>query len=78
MEINYSTSEAGYVRVEIQDADGNAFPGYTLQDCPEIVGDQIKRVVAWNAGSDLSRLAGKPVRLRFVLRDADLYSVRLR
>jgi hypothetical protein len=34
--------------------------------------------VHWQSGSDLGTLAGKPVRLRFVLRDADLYSIRFR
>ena len=76
LEINYSTSAAGSVRVEIQDADGNPIPGFALEDCPEIIGDQIERTVSWKQGSDLSALAGKPVRLRFVLKDADLYALR--
>ncbi len=76
--INYSTSAAGSVQVEIQDAAGKPIPGFTLADCPEIFGDAIQQVVAWNGGSDLRQLAGKPVRLRFVLKDADLYSIRFR
>jgi len=34
--------------------------------------------VKWKAGSDVSALVGKPVRLRFVMTDADLYSFRFR
>ncbi len=78
LEINYSTSAAGHVRLEIQDAAGNAVDGYTLEECPEIVGDQIERVGSWKAGSDLRSLASRPVRLRFVLKDANLYSIRFR
>ncbi len=74
LEINYSTSAAGSIRVEIQDAEGQPIPGFALEDCPEIIGDQIERTVSWKQGPDLSALAGKPVRLRFVLQDADLYA----
>jgi hypothetical protein len=77
LEINYATSAAGGLRVEIQEGDGQPVPGFALADCPEIVGDEIERVVSWKGG-DLGRLAGKPVRLRFVMKDADLYSLRFR
>ncbi len=78
LEINYSTSAAGSVRVEIQDAAGKPIPGFALADCPEIFGDRIEQVVAWKGGTDVSKLAGRPVRLRFVMKDADLYSLRFR
>jgi hypothetical protein len=74
--INYATSAAGSVRVEMQDADGKPIEGRSLEDAQEIYGDEIERVVSWKAGGDLGALAGKPVRLRFVLKDADLYSLR--
>ena len=41
-------------------------------------GDEIERVVHWQSGSDVRKLAGLPVRLRFIMRDADLYSLRFR
>ncbi len=78
LEINYSTSAAGRVRVEIQDADGKALPGFALDDCLPIYGDDIARIVKWNAGDDVSTFAGKPVRLRFAMEDADLFSLRFR
>ena len=76
--MNFSTSAAGSVQVEIQDAGGKPIGGFTLADCPEIYGDAIEQVVCWKGGSDLGKLSGKPVRIRFVLKDADLYSVRFR
>lgn len=76
--INYSTSAVGSVQVEVQDASGRPIEGFTLAQCPEMYGDEIERVVAWAGGSDLSALAGKPVRLRWVMKDADLYSIRFR
>ena len=74
LRINYSTSAVGAVRVEIQDTDGNPVPGFTLADCREHFGDELERIVSWKSGTNLSELSGKPVRLRFVLNDADLYS----
>ena len=74
--INFSTSAAGSLRFEIQDVDGSPIPGFELSASNEIYGDEIEHVIAWERGSDLSRLASKLVRLRVALRDADLYSFR--
>jgi len=74
--INYSTSAAGSVRVQIEGATGQAVPGYTLDDCPEIYGDEIERTVTWAGSDNLLDFRGLPIRLRFALRDADLYSIR--
>lgn len=74
--INFSTSAAGSVQIEIQDTDGSPLPGFTLNDCPPIFGDSIERTVTWKTDSDVSRLAGKPVRLKFVLKDADIFALR--
>lgn len=76
--MNVSTSAAGDVRVEIQNADGSPVVGYALADCDPITGDALDRSVAWKSGADLSVLAGKPVRLRFVMREADLYAIEFR
>ena len=76
--LNYATSAAGGIRVEVQDRHGEPIPGRTLDDCPEIIGDEIERVVRWKEGSALGRLQGTVVRLRFLMKDADLYSIRFR
>lgn len=76
--INFSTSAAGGVQVELQGENASPFSGFALNDCPVIYGDAIEQVVAWNGGADVSRLAGQPLRLRFVMYDADLYSLRFR
>ncbi len=47
-----------------------------MGDCKLIVGDEIERELAWTSGSDVSNLPGKAVRLRFVMSDADLFSLR--
>ncbi len=74
--VNYATSAAGGIRVEIQDTQGKPLPGFTLGDARELIGNEIERAVGWAAGEDVGRLSGQVVRLRFVLKDADLYAVR--
>ena len=76
--LNFSTGAAGGIRIEVQDPGGTVVPGYSLNDCHEVWGDDLARVVKWEGGSDLSGLAGQPVRLRVQLADADLYSIQFR
>ena len=76
LEINFSTSAAGTLRIELQDVKGDPIPGYSLADCDPQFGDQLDRVVSWRSGTDINRLAGRPVRLRIKLQDSDLYSFR--
>ncbi len=73
--LNFSTSAAGSVRIEIQDLSGQPIRGFSLSDCVELIGDEIERVVSWKKGRDVSQLAGQPIRLRFVMKDADLYAL---
>ncbi len=76
LSINMATSAAGSIRVEVQRPDGTPYPGFTIGECDEIVGDRIDQVVSWSGRSDLSQFANQPIRLRFVLQDADLYSIQ--
>jgi hypothetical protein len=76
LELNYSTSAAGSIRVELQDPSGAPLPGFSLADAPELIGDEIDRPYKWKNTQDVSGLRGKPVRLRFQLRDADVFSYR--
>jgi hypothetical protein len=76
--LNYSTSAAGGIRIEVQTAAGEPIPGYTLEECPLMIGDTIDRTVAWAAHSDLRALNGQAVRLRFVMKDADLFALSIR
>ena len=76
LSMNFSTSAAGSVRVEIQSADGVPVEGFTLDECPDHFGDTIDGTVAWNNSAGVSSLAGQSIRLRILLQDADLYSFR--
>jgi hypothetical protein len=41
-----------------------------------LLGNRLAMPVRWKQGGDLSALAGKPIRLRFVMKDADLYALQ--
>ncbi len=81
--LNFATSAAGSIRIEIQDTEGDPLPGFAMEESPLLWGDEIEHKVRWErshakATSDkpLHRIAGKPVRLRLLMKDADLYSLR--
>lgn len=64
----------GYVEAEVLDAAGNPIPGYTKEDCAAFWhGDSTKRELVFK-GRDLSALAGREVRFRFLVRCGTLYS----
>jgi ATP phosphoribosyltransferase regulatory subunit HisZ len=78
LELNYKTSGGGVIQVEIQNEQGEKLDGFHLEDCIPLVGNRIGGVVKWKTGSELSSLAGMPVRLRVRLRDAGIYAFRFR
>ena len=68
-------AEDGGVGVEILGRTGQRpVPGFSLADCDRFSGDSVRHTVAWQGSSDLSRLQDRPVRLRFHLQNAKLYS----
>jgi hypothetical protein len=75
---NYSTSAAGSLHLVIQRPNGIPVAGYRLADCKPMIGDEIEGLVHWLDGPDISRLSGQAIRLRIVLSDADIYSIRFR
>ncbi|MBL9199646.1 MAG: hypothetical protein JNL39_04025 [Opitutaceae bacterium] len=75
--VNFSTSAAGSLRAELQTPDGKPIPGLALADCNAEYGDTVERALRWKGG-DLEALAGRAVRVRFELRECDLFSYRFR
>ena len=76
LELNYSTSAAGEILVELLDENGNKLPGFSKEECQPIIGDEISRTVYWNKSNNLTKLAGKPIKMRIYLKDADIYSFK--
>ena len=45
-----------------------------VEESDEINGNSVRMPVSWRGNTNLARLAGTPVSVRFVMRDAKLYS----
>jgi len=68
-------AQDGWVGVEILGRTGQRpVPGFSLADCDRFSGDSVRNTVKWRGNSDLSPLQGRPLRLRFHLQNAKLYS----
>lgn len=74
LELNLDTGGGGSVRVELQDAYGGPLEGFTEGDASFICGNSVRLPVSWGEVQDISALAGKPIRIRFVMRDCKLYA----
>jgi hypothetical protein len=75
LKLNLNTSATGRVRVACLNENGEPIPGYALTDCDLLhTANEINRVVKWQGNADVSALAGKPIRLRFVMHNTDLYA----
>ena len=72
LHVNY-TARGGWVKVEVLDGDGNVLDGYGQADCRALTGDSVDATVAWADKTALPTGAG-PIRLRFVLEEASIYS----
>ncbi len=76
LELNFATSAAGSLRVGLVDERGQPIPGFGREDCDELFGDSVHRIVTWHGRSDLGGLIGRPVALSVTLTEADLYALR--
>jgi hypothetical protein len=76
--LNFATSAPGFVKVEIQNADGEPIKNYSIKDAKELIGNYIEHPAEWQHGTDVSKISGRPIRLKFVMKDADLYSLQFR
>ena len=71
LEVNFSTSALGYLRIEVLDGEGTPIEGY---DTGRLFGNSISRPCDFDR--PLSELAGKVLRLRISMKDCDLYSFK--
>ena len=64
----------GELRCELQDDSDKPVAGFSLAESVPVTGDGISVPVRWQNNPDLKSLAGRPVRLRFELKNGSLYS----
>lgn len=64
----------GELLAEVLDQNGDVVMPFAREECVPVRSDKTVQQVMWRGGDNLSRLAGTPVRFRFWLRNARLYS----
>ena len=64
----------GNLRCEVLDEKGIVIEPFSEAGCLPIQTDSTKQQIAWKSGADLSRLAGRSVRFRFLLQEGEIYS----
>lgn len=73
LEINMDASSRGWLKVEILDASGHALWGYARAEADRLMFNGLAQVASWRGAADLSALAGRQVRLRFIGQFVKLY-----
>ena len=79
LEINAKCAPGGYVRVEVADQNDDVVGACSRERCDPLTGDSVRHTVTWNgdAGIPLASDERHSFRkLRFFLRDAELFSFR--
>jgi hypothetical protein len=76
LKLNMSTSAGGYVLVELRDRANRPISGFSLADADTLYGDAVAVPVTWGGSSTVKEVETGPVRIRVVMRDADLFALR--
>lgn len=76
LELNYRTTAIGGLRVGILDGAGEPLRGFSAVDCVAMQGDEVTRTVRWRGRDHVGSLAGRTVRLHFLLQEADLFALK--
>jgi len=76
--LNFQAKQNGFIKVAIEEADGKPIGGFSDSDCSILTGDSLEHQVSWNGNADISHLIRKHpiVRLRFKMKNSDLFSMR--
>ena len=74
--INVRCGQDGYVDVEMADIMDEPWQGFTRADCDRFTGDNTAHVVSWNGSTSVNMVPGY-TRVRFYMRNAELYSFRV-
>jgi len=74
LELNVETSGGGSVIVELLNENGKPIPGFSKDDAIPVNGNSVRMPVRWGDRAEVSTLTGKPVRIRFHMRNCKLYA----
>ena len=73
LEVN-ANAAGGSLTVEALDADGKPIAGFSAADCTPITTDNVRHTLSWKGEADCHLLQARPIKLRFHMKNAKLYS----
>ena len=68
-------AKGGQITVEALGADGKPLAGFGLATSQPLTSDNVRHTLSWKGHKDLHQLQGKPIRLRFHLKNARIFSL---
>lgn len=74
LRVNYRCRPGGELRIAVCDESGAPMPGLSSDDCRPLTGDALEAAVHWKSADIPSNVMARPIRLRFELRDADVFA----
>ncbi|HLW65920.1 MAG TPA: hypothetical protein VKS79_11410, partial [Gemmataceae bacterium] len=69
-----ANATGGELRAEILDGQGKIIPPFTAEKCDPVRANETAQHVRWRGVENLGTLAGRPVQIRFYLKNGRLYS----
>jgi hypothetical protein len=72
--VNVDAAPDGYLKAELLDEHGHVVPGFAAEDCKPIQGDHLHAAITWNGHDSVPAAPPSGSRLRFILKNAGLYS----
>ena len=78
LSINFATSAAGFIKIELLEVNENLLPDVCLAESETLIGDEIDETIEWKRDFDLSSIAKKEIRMRITMRDADVFSFKFK
>ncbi len=72
--INARCAPGGYVAAELLDRSNRVIPGFSRRECVPFAGDSVRHELAWKTKEFPRNLTDRDKKIRFYLKDADLYS----
>ena len=77
LKINAVTEADGYVKAELLDASGSPLAGYEADSCRAFQGDSLSAKLTWKEKAAVPPAANHGTRIRFLMKNAMLYSFRI-
>ena len=75
--LNAATWSKGSIRAEVLTRDWQPIPGFTAREGREIQGDALDHPVTWSGSTDLNKLLGEEIRLKFHMTRARIHAMAL-